>query len=94
MCEEPQFCEAVDNGKEVRAVFCDISKAFDRVRHKDLLHKLRGIGCSEKILLWLSSYLSDRRQRVVLNGIISDWIAVFAGVPQGSIIGPYYFLYL
>ena len=43
-----QFCEAVDNGKEVRAVFCDISKAFDRVWHKGLLHKLRGIGCSEK----------------------------------------------
>ena len=47
-----QFCEAVDNGKEVRSVFCDISKAFDRVWHKGLLHKLRGIGCSEKILLW------------------------------------------
>ena len=44
------FCEAVDNGKEVRAVFCDISKAFDRVWHKGLLHKLRGIGCSGKVL--------------------------------------------
>ena len=43
-----QFCEAVDDGKEVRAVFCDISKAIDRVWHKGLLHKLRGIGCSEK----------------------------------------------
>ena len=43
-----QFCGAVDNCKEVRAVFCDISKAFDRVWHKGLLHKLWGIGCSEK----------------------------------------------
>ena len=42
------FFEAVDNGKEVRAVFCDIRKAVDRVWHKGLLHKLRGIGCSEK----------------------------------------------
>ena len=56
---------------------------LDRVWHKGLLHKLRGIGCSEKILLWFSSYLSDRRQRVVLNGIFYDWLAVFAGVRQG-----------
>ena len=41
------FCEAVDSDKEVRVVFCDISKAFDRVWHKGLLHKLRDIGCSK-----------------------------------------------
>ena len=76
----------------MQAVFCDISKAFDRVWPKGLLHKLRSIGCSEKILLWFSSYLSDRRQRVVLNGIFSDCMAVFAGVPQGSILGPLLFL--
>ena len=50
-----QFCEAVDNGKEVRAVFCDISKAFDRVWHKGLLHKLRGIGCSDKYYCGLAA---------------------------------------
>ena len=59
-----QFCQAVDSGKEVRAVFCDVSKAFDRVWHRGLLHKLAGIGCSEFIIKWFSSYLSDRRQRV------------------------------
>ena len=51
------FCEAVDNGKEIRTVFCDISKAFDRVWHRGLLHKLSGIGCSDKILQLFSSYL-------------------------------------
>ena len=56
------FCEAVDKDKEVRAVFCDISKAFDRVWHKGLLHKLHGIGCSGKVMSCFSSYLSGRRQ--------------------------------
>ena len=58
------FCEAVDNRKEVRVVFCDISKAFDRVCHKGLLFELAAIGCSKSLLRWLTSYLSGRRQRV------------------------------
>ena len=45
-----QFCQAVDSGKEVRAVFCDVSKAFDRVWHRVLLHKVAGIGCSESVI--------------------------------------------
>ena len=74
--------EAVDSGKEVRVVFCDISKAFDRVWHRGLLHKLAGMGLSEGRLRRFKSYLSHRRQRVVLNGVESNWADVLSGVPH------------
>ncbi len=86
------FSEALDSGKEIRAVFCDISKAFDRVWHKGLLYKLESSGISGRLLNWFSSYLSERKQRVVLPGGHSSWNAIKAGVPQGSILGPLLFL--
>lgn len=86
------FCQALDSGKEVRVVFCDISKAFDRVWHVGLIHKLRSAGVTGKILDWFKSYLTDRQQRVVLPGVASDWAYIRAGVPQGSVLGPLLFL--
>ena len=86
------FCKALDARKEVRVVFCDVSKAFDRVWHKGLLCKLKAAGVSGNILSWFSSYLSERRQKVILPGTESDWNYIHAGVPQGSILGPLLFL--
>ena len=86
------FCQALDSGKEVRAVFCDISKAFDRVWHAGLLLKLKSAGVAGSVLNWFKSYLFDRRQRVVLPGANSNWTSIRAGVPQGSILGPLLFL--
>ncbi len=85
------FSEAIDSGKEIRAVFCDISKAFDRVWHKGLLYKLQSYGIYGRLLGWFSSYLSQRKQRVVLPGAHSSWNLIKAGVPQGSILGPLLF---
>ena len=87
-----KFCEAIDSGKEIRAVFCDISKAFDKVWHKGLLQKLKYVGIHGNLLTWLESYLSDRCQQVSINGHSSRYKAIEAGVPQGSIMGPLLFL--
>ena len=86
------FCKSIGEGKEVCAVFCDISKAFDRVWHIGLLFKLESIGVSDSLLLWFKSYLADRKQRVVLAGAVTTWKYIKAGVPQGSILGPLLFL--
>ena len=86
------FCQTLDAGKEIRVVFCDISKAFDRVWHSGLFLKLQAAGVTGEVLAWFKSYLSNRKQRVVLPGAVSDWVFIQAGVPQGSILGPLLFL--
>ena len=85
------FCHALDSGKEERAVFCDISKAFDRVWHAGLLVKLHAAGVTGNVHAWFADYLSDSK-RVILPGAVSDWASIRAGVPQGSILGPLLFL--
>ena len=89
-----EFGKALDDRKEVRVIFCDVSKAFDRVWHMGLLTKLESIGIQGPLLSWIESYLLDRKQRVVINGCCSDWRDVCAGVPQGSIMGPLFFIFI
>ena len=86
------FCRALDEGEEIRVVFCDIKKAFDRVWHAGLLHDLNACGVSDSLLNWFKDYLTQRRQRVVLPGVNSEWTYTKAGVPQGSVLGPLLFL--
>ena len=75
-----------------RAVALDISKAFDRVWYTGLLHKLKAYGISGQIFGLVSSFLSNRWLRVVLDGKSSQEYPVNDGVPQGSILGPTLFV--
>ena len=87
-----EIYESFDVGLEVRSVFLDISKAFDKVWHDGIIYKLTQNGISGNLLNLLEDFLKERKQRVVLNGQVSTWKNINAGVPQGSILGPLLFL--
>ena len=80
----------VENGRrlEVATLAVELSKAFDSVCHGLLLAKSRAYGFTDQALELMSNYLKDRRQRVKLDGIYSDWKPLKVGVPQGSLLGP------
>jgi hypothetical protein len=81
----------MDKGIDIRFVFCDVSKAFDKGWHKGLLFKLKLTGVNEQLISWIESYLSDRQQNVVSEGFSSTIKGINAGVPQGSVLYPFPF---
>jgi hypothetical protein len=73
-------------------VFCDFSKAFDKVWHRSLLHKMKAYGITGKLIDWFSSYLKGRRQKVVIKNNSSAYCEISAGGPQGSVLDLSYLL--
>ena len=86
------WLHALNNGKTEGAVFLDLSKAFDLVNHKLLLHKLAAYKFDQSSLTWFKSYLTNRTQQVHISGKLSVPKLISAGVPQGLVLVPLLFL--
>ena len=82
------WTQAVEDGNPVDAIYLDFQNAFDSVPHKRRIRKLAAYGVTGKILRCIETVLTDRKQRVYVEGSLSNWEDVLSGIPQGLVLGP------
>ena len=87
-----ELADSNDRGKQIDLVILDFSKAFDREPHQRLPAKINHYGIQGQTYKWIESFLSDRRQKVIVDGAVSDKAPVVSGVLQGTVLGPLLFL--
>ena len=86
------LAQTLDEGGQMDCILLDFSKAFDKVPHRRLLHKLKYYGVGGNTLNWIASFLQNRTQTVVVNGKTSTETPVLSGFSQGTVLGPLLFL--
>ena len=84
--------EAVENGENIHSIYLDFEKAFYKVDRDLLLRKLKGLGVKGKLGIWIQSFLKNRPQQVLVDGKLPSIFTLPSAVPQGSVLGPVFFL--
>ena len=92
LCFFEEITKWVDHESPVDVIYLDFQKAFDKVPHQRLILKLKSHGMGNSIINWIELWLTDKRQRVDVDGEVSSWKSVVSGSPQGYVLGSILFL--